>query len=74
MYPQLRASMDSQRSQLWDGGAGVRNMPEEPEPGERQQQPDDYEPPRLTVLGSLDELTRGVVPVTTDGVLPGSIL
>ncbi|MGH9277493.1 MAG: lasso RiPP family leader peptide-containing protein [Acidimicrobiales bacterium] len=33
-----------------------------------------YQPPRLTVLGTVTELTRGVVPTTTDGVLPGSIL
>jgi hypothetical protein len=49
-------------------------MPEEPEPGDRQNRPDDYEPPSLTVLGTLDELTKGVVPLTTDGFFPGSIV
>lgn len=43
-----------------------------PEPASTTQR--DYEPPELTVLGSLTELTQGIVPTSTDGVLPGSIL
>jgi hypothetical protein len=37
-------------------------------------QPAPYEPPRLTDLGTLAELTRGVNPTTTDGLTPGSTL
>jgi len=33
-----------------------------------------YRPPVLRRLGSLEELTRGIVPVTTDGISPGSSL
>ena len=35
---------------------------------------DDYEMPSLTPLGSFADLTKGVVPTSTDGVLPGSVL
>ena len=42
-----------------------------PEPGTRTRR--DYELPELTVLGSLTELTQGIVPTGTDGVLPGSL-
>ena len=62
------------------GGRGplteVGVIPEKREPDE----PDEkdarrpYEPPELTVLGTLAELTAGVVPVTSDGLGPGSIL
>ena len=33
-----------------------------------------YEPPHLEDLGTIADLTRGVVPVTTDGVAAGSAL
>lgn len=33
----------------------------------------DYEPPEMIVLGTLAELTEGIVPTGTDGVLPGSL-
>jgi len=33
-----------------------------------------YEPPRLRVIGTLAELTRGTNPTTTDGLGPGSAL
>lgn len=35
---------------------------------------EDYEPPKLTVVGTLAELSKGVVPTSTDGIGPGSIL
>jgi hypothetical protein len=33
-----------------------------------------YEPPRLVVIGTLSELTRGSNPTTSDGLGPGSAL
>lgn len=33
----------------------------------------DYEPPEMIVLGTLAELTKGIVPTATDSVLPGSL-
>jgi hypothetical protein len=39
-----------------------------------QQRRPEYEPPRLTTLGTLAELTRGVNPVTSDGIGPGSFI
>jgi hypothetical protein len=33
-----------------------------------------YERPQLTVLGTLADLTRGIVPTHTDGFGPGSAL
>jgi hypothetical protein len=36
--------------------------------------PEDYEPPRIRVLGTLAEITRGTHPTTTDGFGPGSTL
>ena len=37
-------------------------------------EPTPYEAPELTDLGSVADLTLGVVPTSTDGVLPGSLL
>ena len=37
-------------------------------------EPPAYEPPRVTKLGTLVQLTGGIVPLNTDGVLPGSII
>jgi hypothetical protein len=48
-------------------------IPEKREPDEQDARRP-YEPPEITVLGTLAELTAGVVPTTSDGVLPGSIL
>ena len=48
-------------------------IPEKREPDEQDARRP-YEPPELTVLGTLAELTAGVVPVTSDGLGPGSIL
>lgn len=50
------------------------SVPEQPQAGQTSSPRPGYEPPRVTVLGSLAELTKGIVPTTTDGVLPGSIL
>lgn len=36
--------------------------------------PRSYEPPVLTVLGTLAELTKGTIPITSDGLGPGSVL
>jgi hypothetical protein len=33
-----------------------------------------YEPPAIRSLGTLAELTQGIVPITTDGLGPGSAL
>ena len=33
----------------------------------------DYEPPEMIVLGTLAELTEGIVPTGVDSVLPGSL-
>ena len=33
-----------------------------------------YEPPKLQDLGTIADLTRGVVPISTDGIAPGSAL
>lgn len=33
----------------------------------------DYEPPEMIVLGTLAELTEGIVPTNVDTVLPGSL-
>jgi hypothetical protein len=33
-----------------------------------------YEPPHLQDLGTIADLTRGIVPISTDGVAPGSAL
>lgn len=33
-----------------------------------------YEPPRLTVLGSLADLTRGTITNGSDGINPGSLI
>lgn len=35
--------------------------------------PDRYEPPQLTVLGSISELTQTKSSNTTDGTFPGSL-
>ena len=49
-------------------------MPEEPQ-GERQTgSRRGYEQPRLKVLGTIADITQGVVPTTTDGLGPGSII
>ena len=33
-----------------------------------------YVPPRIRSLGTIAELTQGIVPITTDGFAPGSAL
>jgi hypothetical protein len=33
-----------------------------------------YEPPHLQVIGTVAEITQGIVPITTDGLAPGSAL
>jgi hypothetical protein len=48
------------------------------EPGDsdglRDDPPAVYEPPRLIVIGTVAELTRGSNPTTSDGLGPGSAL
>ncbi len=49
-------------------------MPEEHEADEPGLARPDYEPPKLTVIGTVADLTQGTTPITTDGIFPGSIL
>ena len=35
--------------------------------------PTDYEPPEMIVLGTVAELSEGIVPTGVDSVLPGSL-
>jgi hypothetical protein len=48
-------------------------MAEQLEPHQPPQSDHEYEPPRVIVLGTLAELTEGIVPTATDSVLPGSM-
>ena len=47
---------------------------EQGDESDRPQAESGYERPVMRVLGTLVELTKGIVPTSTDGVLPGSIL
>lgn len=48
--------------------------PEQPSVPGRQHRPAGYERPEVEVLGTLAQLTLGIVPTKTDGVLPGSLI
>jgi hypothetical protein len=47
-----------------------------PQPTNREPSPapQPYEPPQLTVLGSLAEMTLGHVAAKSDGINPGSLI
>ena len=49
-------------------------MRDEPGSEELSGDSDGYEPPEVIVLGTSADLTQGIVPTSTDGVLPGSLL
>jgi hypothetical protein len=46
----------------------------EREPPEAHDERRRYVPPDVTFIGTVADVTRGVVPTSTDGVLPGSVL
>lgn len=52
----------------------LRSVPQDTRPDPSPRRNADYEPPRVTLLGTVADLTGGVDPTSTDGLSPGSVL